>query len=58
MPTSVNVPLHAQETGESRTRVSITGEKCACREYNTGSRVLCAEGGARQPIELQKQKEG
>ena len=25
---------------ESSAKVSITGEKCACREYNTRSRVL------------------
>jgi hypothetical protein len=27
---------------ESSAKVGITGEKCACREYNTRSRVLCA----------------
>src|SRR5260370_6544959 len=27
---------------ESSAKVSITGEKCACRKYNTRSRVLCA----------------
>jgi hypothetical protein len=27
---------------QARAKVSITGEKCACREYNTRSRVLCA----------------
>src|SRR6266853_1248418 len=27
---------------QARPKVSITGEKCACREYNTRSRVLCA----------------
>jgi len=27
---------------QAHPKVSITGEKCACREYNTRSRVLCA----------------
>ena len=27
---------------QARAKVGITGEKCACREYNTRSRVLCA----------------
>jgi short-subunit dehydrogenase len=30
---------------ESSAKVSITGEKCARREYNTRSRVLCAVVG-------------
>jgi len=38
-----NFRSRASQHGIKRTRkVSITGEKCASREYNTRSRVLCA----------------